>query len=71
MRDRGMSETTVFGVHCNLLQNTFKSNRIQKVRGNSRNVNEERKHKSRAVYDIHHILSWNMQVLIFFRNCII
>lgn len=46
MRDCGMSDTTIGEVCCNLsvsLQNMFTSNRIQTVRGYSRNIKEEEK----------------------------
>lgn len=52
------------------VQNTLTSNRIPKVRGYSTvqpshmwEQNNNTKAKNKAVYNIHHILAWNMQGL--------
>lgn len=47
------------------VQNMLTSNRIQKVRGYSEPLTHvgTTKAKNKAAYNIHHILSWNMQGL--------
>ena len=62
-RDCGMSGTTVGGVRCDLiatLQNMFTSNSPE------RQMKHRTEGKTRAVYNIYHIVTWNKQALIFF-----